>query len=129
MKHNQFRWLIIATLCVLAGLMLLACTDPTVQETTAPDTVVTDVPTAAPTDTPTDTPTEEATTEEETTLAPLEWESYDPALDNSAVDQSATHVVKPDQWIAQDGLDRVISTYEQTGEKREDKIVAMFYWT
>lgn len=36
--------------------------------------------------------------------------------------------VKPDTWVAVDGLGRTVSTYEDVGEKREDKIVGCFYW-
>lgn len=39
-----------------------------------------------------------------------------------------TGEVKPDTWAATDGLGRTLSSYEQTGEKREDKFVGMFYW-
>ncbi len=125
MKKNHFHLLIAAVLAMVMGLVLVACTEPNGAETTAPDTTVTDAPTEAPTD----TPTEEDTTEEVTTLKPLEWESYDPALDDSLVNLKDSHIVDSSQWIAQDGLDRYLPTYEQTGDKREDKIVAMFYWT
>ena len=134
MKNNRFRLLILLALVACVLVALVACDKtPDVEETTA------DEVTAAPTETPTETPTEEETTEEETTeeetteevttLRDLEWESYDPALDNSAVDTSATHKVDSSQWIAQDGLDRVLSTNTQTGNVKEDKIVAIFYWT
>lgn len=125
MKKNHFHLLIAALLTILMGLLLVACTEPNGADTTTPDTTVTDAPTEAPTD----TPTEEDTTEEVTTLKPLEWESYDPALDDSLVNLKDSHIVDASQWIAQDGLDRYLPTYEQTGDKREDKIVAMFYWT
>ena len=36
--------------------------------------------------------------------------------------------VKPDTWVAVDGLGRTVSTYEDVGGKREDKIVGCFYW-
>ena len=125
MKKNHFHLLIAAVLAIVMGLVLVACTEPNGAETTAPDKTVTDAPTEAPTD----TPTEEDTTEEVTTLKPLEWESYDPALDDSLVNLKDSHIVDSSQWIAQDGLDRYLPTYEQTGDKREDKIVAIFYWT
>ena len=134
MKHNRLRLLILLALVTCVLVALVACNKtPAVEDTTA------DEITAAPTDEITETPTEEATTEEVTTeevtteevttLRDLEWESYDPALDNSAVDQSAQHKVDSSQWIAQDGLDRIVATNTQTGDIREDKIVAMFYWT
>ena len=82
----------------------------------------------------TEVATEEATevvtepvTEPET-RRDLTWETYDPALDNSSVDTSATHTVDPTQWVGVDGLDRVLPTNTQTGDTR-DKTVAMFYWT
>lgn len=36
--------------------------------------------------------------------------------------------VKPDTWVAVDGLGRTVSTYEEVGEKRTDKVVGCFYW-
>ena len=134
MKLNRLRLLILLALVTCVLVALVACNKtPAVEDTTA------DEITAAPTDDVTETPTEEATTEEVTTeevtteevttLRDLEWESYDPALDNSAVDQSAQHKVDSSQWIAQDGLDRIVATNTQTGDIREDKIVAIFYWT
>lgn len=90
-----------------------------VEETTAPDTEGETTAAITETETP----------EEETTLRELTWETYDPALDNSAVDTSAGHTVDPSQWIVTDGLDRVMSTNTQTGDVDEDKIVAVFYWT
>ncbi len=62
------------------------------------------------------------------TLPVLEWETYDTALDNSTVNPDAEHVVDQSQWIVTDGLDRVMVTNTQTGDKR-DKQVAIFYWT
>ena len=136
MKHNRLRLLVLLAL-VMAGLMALtACVtgDPTEDTsadeiTAAPTDEITETPTEEGTEAPTEAPTEEVTTEEVTTLRDLEWETYDPALDNSAVDQNAEHKVDSSQWIVQDGLDRVVSTNTQTGDVREDKIVAMFYWT
>ena len=133
MKNNRFRLLILLALVACVLVALVACDKtPDVEDTTADE--ATAAPTENPTEVPTEAPTEEDTTEEETTeevttLRDLEWESYDPALDNSAVDTSATHKVDSSQWIAQDGLDRVLSTNTQTGNVKEDKIVAIFYWT
>ena len=93
--------------------------------TAGPTEPVTDEPTEAPTE----APTEEETTEEVTTLRELVWETYDPALDNSAVDTSAIHTVQPSTWVATDGLGRVLSTNSEVGKTKMDKIVAMFYWT
>ncbi len=40
-----------------------------------------------------------------------------------------THKVMPDTWVFTDGLGRESLTYEDVGGVREDKTVAMFYWT
>lgn len=40
-----------------------------------------------------------------------------------------THRVMPDTWVFTDGLGRTSLTYEDVGGPREDKNVAMFYWT
>ncbi len=37
--------------------------------------------------------------------------------------------VLPSTWAAVDGLGRTLSSYEDVGGKRQDKYVAMFYWT
>lgn len=37
--------------------------------------------------------------------------------------------VKPDTWAAVDGLGRTLPTYEEVGEKNQDKFVGLFYWT
>lgn len=98
-------------------------------ETTAVDVgTISEPATEAPTEAPVDT-VEEETTEEETTLKVLEWESYDPSLDNSVINPDDIHVVDPTQWVAVDGLDRVLPTNTTTGGVREDKTVAIFYWT
>ena len=119
--------LLIMALLVLALVVTAVACDKTPE--TPADTTVAD--TEAPTEEATteEATTEEETTEEATTLRDLDWEPYDPALDNSTVDTSAVHKVDSSQWIAQDGLDRVLSTNTQTGNVREDKIVAIFYWT
>ena len=131
MKHNRLRLLMLLALVACLLVTFVACNDTVGEDTTADEVTAapTDETTELPTETPTDTPTEEETTEEETTLRDLEWESYDPALDNSAVDTSAQHKVDSSQWIAQDGLDRVLVTNTTAGDIREDKIVAIFYWT
>lgn len=38
-------------------------------------------------------------------------------------------LVKPDTWVATDGLGRSLSGYKQVGGKRKDRYVGMFYWT
>ncbi len=40
-----------------------------------------------------------------------------------------THKVMPDTWVFTDGLGRESLTYEDVGGPKEDKTVAMFYWT
>ena len=136
MKHNRLRLLVllallIGTLCVLSACVTSDPSEGTTADeiTAAPTDNLTDAPTEEATEAPTEAPTEEETTEEVTTLRDLEWESYDPALDNSAVDQKAEHKVDSSQWIVTDGLGRVVATNTTTGDVREDKIVAMFYWT
>ena len=134
MKNKTLRLLCVAALSLLVMMAFMACTETAAPEDTAePTDAVTDPATQAPTEDSTEgateAPTEEVTTEEETTLRELAWESYDPALDDSKVDQNATHTVDQSQWIVQDGLDRIVSTNTQTGDIREDKIVAIFYWT
>ena len=142
MKNRIFRLALLLTLAVCVMGILAACVqsdpiaDTTDEVTAAPTESESEDVTAEPTveatteeATTEEVTTEEVTTEEVTTLRDLEWETYDPALDNSAVDQKAEHKVDSSQWIAQDGLDRVLSTNTQTGDIREDKIVAIFYWT
>lgn len=43
--------------------------------------------------------------------------------------QSAGQVVNSDQWAASDALGREVCSYENAGDKKDDKFVAMFYWT
>ncbi len=40
-----------------------------------------------------------------------------------------THKVMPDTWVFTDGLGRVSLTNAQVGDPKEDKTLAMFYWT
>ncbi len=40
-----------------------------------------------------------------------------------------THKVMPDTWVFTDGLGRTSYTYEDVGGPKDDKTVAMFYWT
>ena len=37
--------------------------------------------------------------------------------------------VRPDTWVAVDGLGRSLPTYEEVGERDEEKFVGLFYWT
>ena len=122
MKNMKLRLLCLAALILCVILAAAACTADQGTETTAGADSVTEAPSE-------EASSAEETTEEETTRRELAWETYDPALDNSAVDQSATHTVDQSQWIVQDGLDRIVATNTQTGDVREDKIVAIFYWT
>ena len=124
-KKLMLPALLLLASCLLSA--LLACQSGDGTDTTA---AITAAPTEPVTEAPTDGATsEEETTEEETTLRELTWETYDPALDQSTVDPNAVHTVDQSQWIVQDGLDRIVSTNTQTGDIREDKIVAIFYWT
>ena len=40
-----------------------------------------------------------------------------------------THEVMPDTWVFTDGLGRVSLTNAEVGDPREDRTLAMFYWT
>lgn len=40
-----------------------------------------------------------------------------------------THPVQPDTWVFTDGLGRESLTYEDVGPVKDDKTLAMFYWT
>ena len=40
-----------------------------------------------------------------------------------------THEVMPDTWVFTDGLGRVSLTNAEVGDLREDKTIAMFFWT
>ena len=53
---------------------------------------------------------------------PAEWEMPADHLIN-------THKVMPDTWVFTDGLGRESLTYADVGGVKEDKTVAMFYWT
>ena len=134
MKHANLRLLTVLFLAFVLLCGAAACTEGNEPDTTVPETeissddVVTDAPTEVPTETPTEAPTEEITTEEVTTLRELTWETYDPALDNSTVDKNAEHIVDATQWVAVDGLGRVLPINTTTGDMR-DKTVAIFYWT
>ncbi len=133
MKKSRLH--LLCALLLLAGLLVClgACTDSgDGTDTTGGEVTVapTDEVTTPETEPVTGEDTLEAvTTEEVTTLRDLVLETYDPVLDNSLVDQNAEHIVDQSQWIVTDGLDRVMSTNTQTGDKRDDKIVAIFYWT
>lgn len=37
--------------------------------------------------------------------------------------------INPDTWTAVDGLGRTLPTYDEAGEKKQDKFVGLFYWT
>ena len=37
--------------------------------------------------------------------------------------------VNSDSWAATDALGRKVRDYQEAGDKRQDKFVAMFYWT
>lgn len=46
-----------------------------------------------------------------------------------AVNLSAQQTVNSDHWTATDALGRKVREYKDAGDKRQDKFVAMFYWT
>ncbi len=37
--------------------------------------------------------------------------------------------INPDTWTAVDGLGRTLPSYEEAGEKKQEKFVGLFYWT
>ena len=125
MKTRKRRLVAAAALIATALLCFAACEKEDIpadtQETTAGQTETT----PAPDETVSDTDTEEVTTVKD----PLTWETYDPALDDSTVDTGATHTVNNTQWVCVDGLGRIVPINTDTGDKRENKTVAMFYWT
>ncbi len=43
--------------------------------------------------------------------------------------ENAYGEVKPDTWVAVDGLGRTLPTYEDVGETDNEKFVGLFYWT
>lgn len=45
------------------------------------------------------------------------------------VNRNSYGKVNPDTWTAVDGLGRTLPTFEEVGEKRQEKFVGMFYWT
>lgn len=49
----------------------------------------------------------------------------EPPLDQSVIDMD----VRPDTWVATDGLGRTLDTYEDIGDIRENRTVGIFYWT
>ncbi len=101
----------------------VAQTEAATSEATEPETVPETQPVTVP-----ETESETIPETESETLPELKWETYDASLDNSTVNPDAEHVVDQSQWIVTDGLDRVMVTNTQTGDKR-DKQVAIFYWT
>ena len=48
-------------------------------------------------------------------------------IDN--VNENTYGDVNPDTWVATDGLGRTLPTYEEAGEKNQEKFVGLFYWT
>lgn len=48
-------------------------------------------------------------------------------IDN--VNENTYGDVNPDTWAAVDGLGRTLPTYEEVGEKNQEKFVGLFYWT
>ena len=109
---------------------------PTATEAPAATEVLTEATTESATQGSTQIPTENITEPpseiitEPPTEAPTEQPTEDLSIYNdSTVDVSDEHIVDESQWVATDGLDRVVSTNTQTGDVRDDKIVAIFYWS
>ena len=129
MKNTTLRIGALMLILLICTLGMMACQNTQTNEnpTEAVTEAVTDVTTEDATTA--ETTVEEVTTEEETTLRELTWETYDPALDSSTINPADIHYVDASQWVAVDGLDRVLPTNTQTGDVREDKTVAIFYWT
>ena len=131
MKTRKRRLIAAAALIATALLCFASCegndtpADTQADITTADNGQSDTSPDESGAETETETETEEVTTVKD----PLTWETYDPALDDSTVDTSATHTVNNTQWVCVDGLGRVVPINTDTGDKREDKTVAMFYWT
>ncbi len=48
-------------------------------------------------------------------------------IDN--VNENTYGDVNPNTWVATDGLGRTLPTYEEVGEKNQEKFVGLFYWT
>lgn len=44
------------------------------------------------------------------------------------INENAYGEVKPDTWVAVDGLGRTLPTYAEVGEKDNEKFVGLFYW-
>ncbi len=53
---------------------------------------------------------------------PAEWQPAEDHILN-------THKVMPDTWVFTDGLGRQSLTNAEVGDPKEDKTIAMFYWT
>ena len=45
------------------------------------------------------------------------------------INNSTYGEINPDTWTAVDGLGRTLPTYEEAGEKKQEKFVGLFYWT
>ena len=66
----------------------------------------------------------------ESTKDAIDGKHTPPAESTPAADALVnTHKVMPDTWVFTDGLGRESLTYEDVGGVKEDKTVAMFYWT
>ncbi|MBR3974588.1 MAG: hypothetical protein IKJ88_01875 [Clostridia bacterium] len=45
------------------------------------------------------------------------------------INNSTYGEINPDTWTAVDGLGRTLPSYEEAGEKNQEKFVGLFYWT
>ena len=97
-------------------------------ETTGADTTGAKPETESETEPQTETETETETEPVDTTP-----ETYDPALDNSALEKNEDgNVIEPKKvdpttYVAIDGLGRELVTNAQTGDVRANKTVGIFY--
>ena len=66
----------------------------------------------------------------EPSVDPIDGNHTPPAESTPAEDSLLlTHEVMPDTWVFTDGLGRVSLTNAEVGDPKEDKTVAMFFWT
>lgn len=135
MKKVSFFAVLAFALALILG--VIACTtgngggDTSVDSTEKEETTATTTEdsTEPGSEKPEDTTAAEETSAEETTRGELHWETYDPALDDSKVNPSGIHLVDPSQWVGIDDVGRVLPTNTEVGNARENKTVAVFYWT
>ncbi len=133
MKKLNARLCLLAALALSVTLIATSCNGEADETETPTETVSVSETESESTSVESQSETEtETVTETETeteTLRELVWETYDASLDNSVVNTEDEHIIHNTQWIATDGLGRVVSTNTTTGDQDKEKIVAIFYWT